>query len=108
MIAAATVDWHTVSSDPEYHYFDSLFRSQIDNETLELFCLDDAFHPFAFASKVQSEDFPTYKEVLQMPDEEHRKWIDSMDVQMSDLFEHKAFELVPRSASADAGQHIVK
>ena len=25
VIAAATVDWHKVSSDPEYHYFDSLF-----------------------------------------------------------------------------------
>ena len=108
VIAAATVDWHTVKSDPEYHYFDSLFRSQIDHETLELFCPDEAFHPFAFASKVQSEDFPTYKEVLQMPDVERRKWIESMDVEMSDLVERKAFELVPRSAAADAGQRIVK
>ena len=95
MITAATVDWHKVTSDPEYHYFDSLFHSQIDHETLELFCPDEAFHPFAFASKVQSEDFPTYKEVLQMPNEERRKWIESMDVEMSDLVERKAFELVP-------------
>ena len=43
-----------------------------------------------------------------MPYDERRKWIESMDVEMSDLVERKAFELVPRSAAADAGQRIVK
>ena len=94
MITEATVGWHTVSADPEYHYFDSLLCSQIDNKTLELFCPDDAFHPFAFASKVQSDDFPTEKEVLQMPDEERCKWIETKHVEMSDLVERNGFKLV--------------
>ena len=95
VIAFATVDWHTVSDDPLFQYFDSLFRSQIDQETLQLYNVEDAFHPFAFAAKVQSNDFPTYHEILRMSGEERRKWIESMDVEMSDLMERNAFELVP-------------
>ena len=108
VIAAATLDWNTVSSDPEFIYFDRMFRAQLDPVTAELFCPDEAFHPFAFASKVQSEDFPSYQEILQMPDDERKKWIESMDVEMQDLVDRNAFELVPRSTATDAGQRVIK
>ena len=108
VIAAATIDWQQVSSDPEFEYFDNLFRCQLDPVSREILCPDQAFHPFAFATKVQSEDFPTYQEILQMPDDERHKWIESMDVEMSDLVERKAFELVPRSEASKNGQRVVK
>ena len=106
VIAFASVDWHTVSNDPMFQYFDSLFRCQIDPETLQL--LDGDIHPFAFAAKVQSEDFPTYHDILRMSGEERAKWIESMDVEMSDLVERDAFELVKRAEVIKAGHKVVK
>ena len=108
VIAFASVDWETVTDDPLHQYFDALFRAQIDQETLQLFDVKDAFHPFAFAAKVQSDDFPSYHDILRMTGEERLKWIESMDVEMSDLIERNAFELVPRSQVLQAGQKIVK
>ena len=91
-----------------YQYFDSLFRAQIDHDTLQLYDVEDAFHPFAFAAKVQSDDFPTYNEILRMSEEERLKWIEAMDVEISDLVERNAFDLVPRSQALQAGHNIVK
>ena len=96
VVAFALVDWECVDTDPLHQYFDSLFRCQIDFLTLELFDADDAFHPFAFATKVQSDDFPQCHDVLRMSGEERRKWIESMDVEISDLNEREAYELVSR------------
>ncbi len=90
-----------------YHYFHYLFQCQIDSATLEL--LDaDALHPFAFAAKVQSEDFPSYHDILRMSGEERFKWIESMDVEMSDLTERQAYELVPRNDVLALGKKVVK
>lgn len=104
----AVIDWETVVTDPMYQYFDHLFRCQLDPETLELFDVDDAFHPFAFAAKVQSADFPSYHDILRMDGEERRKWIESMDVEISDLVDRNAFELVDREAVLKGGDPVVK
>ena len=91
-----------------YQYFHLLFSAQICPDTLELYCADDAFHPFAFAAKVQSEDFPSYHEILRMSDAERKKWMEAMDVEMNDLIERKAFELIPRSEPLSIGKKIIK
>ena len=108
VIAFASVNWESVTDDPMYQYFDSLFRAQIDHDTLQLYDVEDAFHPFAFAAKVQSDDFPTYNKILRMSEEERLKWIEAMDVEISDLVERNAFDLVPRSQALQAGHNIVK
>ena len=108
VIAFATVNWGGIVEDPTYQYFDSLFRSQIDPQTLQVLDVEDAFHPFAFAAKVQSEDFPSYSDILRMTGEERRKWMESMDEEINDLNERQAYELVPRSEVLKAGKKIVK
>ena len=102
-IAAATSDWQDTAADPEFEYFDNMFRTQVDCSTAKLLCPEDAFHPFAFATKVQSADFPTYREILGMDDDERLKWIEAMDTELSDLTERKAFEFVPRQEAISKG-----
>ena len=108
VLAYITLDWEAAATDPTCQYFDSLFRSQIDPETLELFDAQDAFHPFAFAAKVQAEDFPTYNEILRMDTSERLKWLEAMDTEMSDLVERQAFELVPRQQVLADNKKVVK
>ena len=67
VLAFASLEWDKSIRDPYLDYFDSLFVSQIDPTTLELFDAEEAFHPFCFAAKVQSEDYPSYQEILRMP-----------------------------------------
>ena len=108
LLSVVTLDWESVCSDPVYEYFHSLFTAQINAETLELYDPDDAFHPFAFAAKVQSEDFPSYGDILRMEGVERRKWIESMDTEITDLMEREAFELVPRSEVSKLGKRVIK
>ena len=88
--AAAAVDWSLVTAcdgikDPFYDKFDGLFSAQVDVNTLELYNASKNFHPFAFAAKVQSQDFPSYHEILRMDSEERLKWAKSMDDKISEL-----------------------
>jgi hypothetical protein len=108
VIAFATIDWESVSEEPLYKHFHNLFSMQIDPETLELLDAQDAFHPFAFAAKVQSEDYPTYSEVLRMDPTERAKWLKSMDIEIQDLIDRKSFVLVPRSEPKSKGEQIIK
>ena len=108
MIAFACVDWESVVDDPMYRHFDSLFRAQIDPRTLQLFDAEDAFHPFAFAAKVQSDNFPTFSEFLRMQGEERKRWMDALDTEISDLAERNAYELVPRESVLAQGKKVVK
>ena len=85
-----------------------MFTSQIDYETLELFDAADAFHPFAFPARVQSEDFPSYQDILRMDGLECKKWLESMDVEMSDLVAQNAFEFVPREEATRANKQVIK
>jgi hypothetical protein len=85
-----------------------LFTAQLDPDTLQLCDVEDAFHPFAFAAKVQSEDFPTHNEILCMHGEERCKWIEAVDAEMSDLTECKACELVPQSEGLAKGKQVIK
>jgi hypothetical protein len=104
----ATMDWSNGRYDQEFQRFHAMFTSQIDHETLELYDAEDAFHPFAFAAKVQSEDFPSYHEILRMDGMERKKWLESMDVEMSDLVARKAFEFVPRDEATKANKQVIK
>ena len=108
VVAFATLDWESVSSEPLYRHFHNLFSMQIDPDTLELYDAQDAFHPFAFAAKLQSEDFPTYSDVLRMDPAERAKWLVSMDKEIQDLVERKAFELVPRTEPMAKGEQVIK
>ena len=66
----ATVDWSEQQCDQEFHHFNARFKAQIDMETLELCDAEESFHPFAFATKAQLEDFPSHHKILCMSGEE--------------------------------------
>ena len=68
-LAFAMIDCESVSDDPTYQHFHKMFTRFYDEKTCEL--LDaDALHPFALASKMQSDDFPSFREILRMSDDE--------------------------------------
>ena len=108
VIAMATLNWDYNVKDPYLAYFDNLFATQIDRETLKLYDADAAFHPFSFAAKVQSEDFPSYQEILRMAPEEKLLWLQAMDAEIRELSERNAVELVPRTEPLQLKEEIVK
>ena len=104
----ATLDWESVKEDSLYQQFHGLFSSYLDPETLETLDVEEAFHPFAFAAKVQSEDFPSYRDIINMEPEEKKKWLKSMDEEIQELTERQAFELVPREDVERQGYKVIK
>ena len=108
VIAFAVADWETVTADPYCDYFHKLFTSQVDPETLHVLDVEDAFHPFAFSAKIQSEDFPSCGDIIRMQGDERRKWMEAMDAEIKELTVRKAFEFVPREEPLKAKKQIVK
>ena len=92
VITFASLNWDVSVKDPYLAYF---YNSQIDPKTLALYDAYKAFHPFCFAAKVQSEDFPSYQEILKMKPEERLVWLKAMDEEISELSEREAVKLVP-------------
>ena len=106
-LAYVTLDWESVPEDPTYQHFHALFTRFYDDETCEL--LDgDAIHPFALASKLHNEDFPSYRDIFSMPYDERQKWFASMDEELQALFEFGTFEFVDRADVEKQGEDIVK
>eukprot|EP00977_Amphora_coffeiformis_P023186 scaffold12381_cov86-Amphora_coffeaeformis.AAC.2 len=108
VLAFATLDWEMVTNEPLYAHFHELFARQINPDTLELFDAQDAFHPFAFSAKLQSEDFPTYSDILCMEPIERAKWLQAMDQEINDLLDRNTFELVPRSEPNSKNEQVIK
>ena len=106
-LSYVTLDWESVSETSLYVYFHELFTYYVDPKTKEL--LDpDAFHPLALASKLESEDYPSFKEILRMDHEEREKWFDSMNEELKVLFESGVMEFVDREEVRAKKQEIVK
>ena len=103
----AIMNWETVATDAMYQYFDHMFSLHVDAKTKELLN-PDMIHPFSLASKLESEDYPSFKEILRMPPEERSKWFDSMDEEIQALFESGACEFVDRQEVLRKGKEIVK
>ena len=104
----ATLDWENVPQNSMYQYFDRIFNMHVDPKTKELLN-PDMIHPFALSAKLESEDYPSFKEILKMPPEERAKWFDSMDEELRALFEMGACEFVDRdevTTVADKISHL--
>ena len=106
-LAFATLDWDSVNDDPLFNHFEDLFATHLDRESCELVD-SDGLHPFALASKITSEDFPTYREILRMDPQEREQWFDSMDEELQALWENGTFEFVDRSEVEKAAKEIVR
>jgi hypothetical protein len=101
------LNWEAVDQEDEFKRFHDIFTRFFDDATCEL--LDpDGIHPFCLASKMSSEDFPTFKEILRQSPEERNKWLDSMDEEISQLYKQDTFEFVSRSEVEKQGEEIVK
>ena len=106
-LSYVTLDWESVSKTSLYAYFDELFTFYVDPATKEL--LDtDAFHPLALSSKMESDDYPSFKEILRMDPEERNKWFDSMDEELKVLFDSGVMEFVDRAEVVAKKQEIVR
>ena len=107
-LAYVTLDWETVDKDSLYSVFDDMFKTHVDRKTQEILDPNAAFHPFALAAKVESEDYPTFKEILRMDPEERDKWFAAMDEEMQTLFGSGACEFVDREEVLRLKKEIVK
>ena len=75
-----------------HKHFDEVFNFYVDPKTKELLDPEAAIHPFGLAAKMESEDYPNFREILRMDPEEREKWFSSMDEEISALFESGACE----------------
>ena len=80
-----TLDWENMNNDPMYKQHHDMFTRFVNSETCEL--LDpDGLHPFYLPSKLNTDDYPTFNEVLQTDKETCNEWFDAMDKELQDLF----------------------
>ena len=89
-LAHATLNWETVTQDSLCKRFHEIFMLHVDPTMKTLLDPDSAIHPFSMASKVESEDYPSFKEIMRMSLEERAKWLDSMDEEIQALFKTSA------------------
>ena len=104
----ATLNWESVDSESLYKHFHQLFSLQMDARTKEILDPDAAIHPFSLAAKLESEDYPSFKEILRMAPNERDKWFDSMDEELKALFESDACQFIDRAEVVRRKKEIVK
>ena len=104
----ATLDWENVTAESMYQSFHELFSMFMDSKTKELLDPDAAIHPFSLSAKLESEDYPSFKEIIRMPADERQKWFDSMDEELKALFESGACQFIDRSEVLRMKKEIVK
>ena len=107
-LICATMDWEKVTNDPLYQQFHRVFSLYVDAKTKELLCPDQAIHPFSLSAKMDSDDYPTFREILRMDPEERTKWFESMDEELQALFESGACEFIDRSEVIKLKKEIVR
>jgi len=103
----ATLNWENVYKLDDFKRFHDILTRLYDNKTYELVD-SDGLHPFCLASKMSSEDFPSYQEIMHLSLEERNKWFDSMDEELSQLYKQGTFKFVQHSEIANQGEDIVK
>ena len=67
----------------------------------------EEFHPFALVAKANQEDYPTYREVLRMNDEDKEEWMESMKGEMEGLYKKGTYELIDRAKAEKTGRKII-
>ena len=80
----------------------------VDPTTKTLLDPDSAIHLFSMASQLESEDYPSFKEIMRMSPEERAKWLDSMDEEIQALFKTGACEFADRADVLKEQKEIVK
>ena len=65
------------------------------------------WHPFALSAKANPEDYPSFKDVLNMPEDEQSLWFESMRDEWRSLAEKQCFEIVDIKPVLEAGHEIV-
>ena len=105
-LVGATLDWEHVSNDPVCKCHHDMFTHFHDAESCEL--MDpDGLHPFCLASKLDADDYPSFKEILCMDKVPCDKWFDAMDKELQDLFKSATFEFVSQDEALKQGEEIV-
>ena len=107
-LAYVTLNWESVPDESLYQYFHELFSFYVDKDTKEVLDPESAFHPFALASKMESEDYPSFREIMRMDAEEQDRWFDSMDEEIQALFKSGACEFMDREEVLKQKKEIVK
>ena len=60
------------------------------------------------ASKIESEDYPSFKEIMRMSPKERAKWLDSMDEEIQALLKTGACEFADHADVLKERKEIVK
>ena len=91
----SSVDPNTTGSSPATSYLEQHSYLSLDG------IVEDT-HPYVFSAKVQSHDSdnPTYKDIMQLPEEERKLWDDSMVKELKSLRDLGSFKMVSRPSDA--------
>ena len=99
----ANLDWEHVNNDPTHKQHHDMFTCFFDAETCEL--MDpDGLHPFCLASKLNADNYPSFREILRMDKETCNKWFNAMDKELQDVFKSGTFEFVSQDKVLKTGQ----
>ena len=95
-----------MENDPVCGCHHDMFAHLYDAETCQL--MDpDVLHPFCLASKLNADNYLSFKEILRMDKELWEKWFDAMDKELQDLFKSKTFEFVSQDEVLKQDKEIV-
>ena len=88
-----TLDWTTPSDEPMPKHFEDLMAASTCHLSQELFYI----HPFALQIRLnQDRTQPTIRDILRMDRKEKALWIESMNKELSSLWDRDCFELRDR------------
>jgi hypothetical protein len=92
------VEWKNRSQDPIEKRFEDLLEVSTCPLAYEIYNV----HPLALQMHMRQSDgdTPTFKDILKMDADERSKWYDAMDAELSSLFEHDCFDVIPISESS--------
>ena len=102
-IMLMNLDWASRATTYRSQDMERSERSATDPFTGEI----HYWHPMTLASKANTEDYPTFREILNMDEEDRKAWFEAMDKEMDGLKDMGTYDVVPRDEALKAGQQIV-
>ena len=97
------LDWNERATTPMSRMFQHYERMYTDHRRGFI----EEFHPFALVAKANQEDYPTYREVLRMNDEDKEEWMESMKDKMEGLYKKGTYELIDLVKAEKTGRKII-
>ena len=104
-LVCTTLDWEHMNDDPTHKQHHDMFTCFFDAETCKL--MDPCgLHPFCLASKLNADDYLSFREILRVDKETWNEWFNAMDKELQDLLKSGTFKFVSQDKALKQGKEI--